>query len=264
MTVLCVIPVRWASTRFPGKALAPVAGKPMVQHVWERTRAARLVDEVVVATDDERIRRAVESFGGRALMTPAECPSGTDRAAEAVRLLLASEGLSAEVVVNVQGDEPLVRPEMVEGVIRPLLAEPDLPMATLTTPIREEAEWRDPNVVKVVADERGRALYFSRSPLPYYRGGGGDFARLRPRPLRHIGLYAYRREFLLELAALPPGSLEGAEGLEQLRALERGHPIRVVETPRPALGVDLPEDLRRLEATPWAMEELRGWRNTSS
>lgn len=251
MTVLAVIPARFASTRFPGKPLALIAGKPMIQHVFERVKQARYVEEVWVATDDPRIREAVEAFGGKAVMTSPDHPSGTDRIAEAA-------GDSGwEWVVNVQGDEPLLAPQDIDAAILPLLGNPEVPISTLARRIRSEREFFDPNVVKVVVDGRGFALYFSRSPIPYNRAGwerlsGGEILEGErvglPAPcLKHLGLYVYRREALAALAATARTPLEISEGLEQLRALESGYKIQVVETERDSIGVDVPEDIQRVE-----------------
>ncbi len=254
-----LIPARYASTRFPGKVLARIADRPMIQHVVERARQAKLLDLVLVATDDVRVRDAVEAFGGRTVMTSPDHASGTDRIAEVAR------GIDCQIVVNVQGDEPTLDPAGIDRAVAPLLDDPTIEMATLCTPIRDEAAARDPNNVKVVCDRRGFALYFSRSPIPYYRGiqdlgaggrgpgAGGDAGRgargAGPALWRkHIGLYAYRREALLRLAALAPTALEAAERLEQLRALEHGIRIVVVETDHDAIGVDVPEDIPRVAA----------------
>jgi 3-deoxy-manno-octulosonate cytidylyltransferase (CMP-KDO synthetase) len=239
---IAIIPARYASTRFPGKALAPLGGRPMICHVAERTRRARGLGRVIVATDDERIARAVESSGAEVVMTRSDHPTGTDRLAEVVR------GLDAEVVVNVQGDLPLLDPGMVERLAARMVDEPALPMGTLAAPIHDTAEWVSPHVVKVVCDRNGRALYFSRSPIPHDRDG-----RWRPGQalgFRHIGMYAYRREVLLGLATLPPSSLEEREQLEQLRALEHGIAIGVVEWTAggPLIEVDTPDDLERARA----------------
>jgi 3-deoxy-manno-octulosonate cytidylyltransferase (CMP-KDO synthetase) len=237
----------------------------MIQHVVERARQARRLDLVLVATDDDRVRAAVEAFGCRAVMTSAEHPSGTDRVAEVAR------GMAWEVVVNIQGDEPTLDPASIDQVVTPLLEDPTVPMATLCTPIWDEAEARDPNNVKVVRDRRGFALYFSRAPIPHYRDAraasaaghesrvagdpepgtrdpGHRGASAAPRWWKHVGLYAYRRDVLLRLAALPPVPLERAEQLEQLRALAHDIRIQVVETDRDAIGVDVPEDLGRVAA----------------
>jgi 3-deoxy-manno-octulosonate cytidylyltransferase (CMP-KDO synthetase) len=236
---VAIIPARYRSTRLPGKALAAIGDRPMICHVVERTRRARGLAGVIVATDDERIGAAVRAIGGEVVMTRADHPSGTDRLAEV------AAGLAAAVVVNVQGDLPLLDPAMVELLAARMAADPTLPMATLATPIADDAEWRSPHVVKVVAGRDGRALYFSRSPIPFDRDG----VRRPGEPLgwRHVGMYAYRREMLLRLAALPPSPLELRERLEQLRALEHGIAIGVVEWrgAEPLIEVDTPEDLER-------------------
>ena len=248
-----VIPARYGSSRFPGKVLAPIAGRPMIQHVVERARRAARLDLVLVATDDVRVRDAVEAIGGRAVMTSPDHPSGTDRVAEVAR------GLACDVLVNIQGDEPTLDPSSIDRAVAPLLDDPALALATLCAPLCDAAEARDPNTVKVVRDLRGFALYFSRAPIPYHRepeaartGGAGPAppgaAPAGARWWKHIGLYAYRREVVLRLAGLPPTALERAERLEQLRALEHGIPILVVETDRDAIGVDVPGDVARVEA----------------
>ncbi|HHL40187.1 MAG TPA: 3-deoxy-manno-octulosonate cytidylyltransferase [Deltaproteobacteria bacterium] len=233
MKVAAVIPARYASTRLEGKPLADICGTPMIRMVYERACRAALVDTVVVATDDERILSVVRGFGGRAVMTSRSHRSGTERVAEAAR------DLDAPIVVNLQGDEPLIEPSMVDEVVRPLVDEPGLAMATLKTPITDEDELFDPHVVKVVTDRAGRALYFSRSPIPHRRGGAA-------RAFKHIGIYAFRRDFLFTFSALPPSPLERSEELEQLRALENGYSIKVVETDRSPVAVDTPEDLDRV------------------
>lgn len=230
---VAIIPARYASTRFPGKVLAEVAGKPLLQHVWERARMLRTAEAVLIATDDERIARAARGFGAEAVLTRDDHPSGTDRVAEVAR------SLAAELVVNLQGDEPGFDGKAVDELVDLLAASPEVPMGTLAHPIGEPAELADPNAVKVVVDLDGRALYFSRAPIPARRQGAGP-------ALRHIGIYVFRRAFLLEFAAWPPTPLEQAEGLEQLRALEHGRPIRVLVTPHPSVGVDTPADLERL------------------
>lgn len=239
---VAIIPARLESTRLPGKALASIAGRPMVCHVAERTRRARGIGRVIVATDDDGIARAVAASGVEVVMTRRDHPSGTDRLAEVAR------SLRDDVIINVQGDLPLLDPQMVERLADRMLADPDLPMATLAAPLFDEGEWRAPQVVKVVVDAGGRALYFSRSPIPYDRDG----ARAAGEPLgwRHVGLYAYRRDVLLRLASLPPSPLERRERLEQLRALENGIPIGVVEwTAATALiEVDTADDLARARA----------------
>jgi 3-deoxy-manno-octulosonate cytidylyltransferase (CMP-KDO synthetase) len=239
---VAIIPARFQSTRLPGKALALIDGKPMVCHVAERARRARGLGRVIVATDDERIRAAVAAVGVEAVMTRADHPSGTDRLAEVGR------GLDADVLINVQGDLPLLDPVMIERLAARLLGEPALPMATLAAPILDEVEWRSPHVVKVVAGVDGRALYFSRSAIPADRDGRRPAAS--PFGWRHIGMYGYRRDVLLRLAALPPSPLEERERLEQLRALEHGIAIGVVAwtAPGPVVEVDTPEDLARVRA----------------
>lgn len=239
MEPIAIIPARYASTRLPGKALASIGGRPMICHVAERTRRVRGVGRVIVATDDERIRAAVLPLGVEVAMTRADHPSGTDRLAEVVA------ALDADVVVNVQGDLPLLDPRMVEALLERMAGDQTLPMATVASPIADEAEFRSPHVVKVVSDGGGRALYFSRSPVPHDRDG--TRAAGEPWGWRHVGLYAYRRDVLLRLAALPPSPLERREKLEQLRALEHGIGIGVVAwtAAEPLVEVDTPEDLER-------------------
>ena len=238
--LVAIIPARYGSTRLPGKALAMIDGRPMVCHVAERTRRARSVERVIVATDDERIRAAVAPLGIEVAMTRTDHPSGTDRLAEV------AAGLDAEVLINVQGDLPLLDPEMVDRLGARMLADTGLPMGTLATPIRSEAEWRSPHVVKVVCGVDDRALYFSRAPIPHDRDGQLT-ARGGVLGWRHIGMYAYRRDTLLHLAALPPSPLEVRERLEQLRALEHGIAISVVAwaTAEPLVEVDTAEDLEQ-------------------
>jgi 3-deoxy-manno-octulosonate cytidylyltransferase (CMP-KDO synthetase) len=232
-----VIPARFASTRFPGKPIAELWGKPLVQHVYERARQARLASRVIIATDDTRIATIARDFGAEVAMTRADHPSGTDRVAEVAASII------ADLWVNVQGDEPLLQPEMIDAAIAPLAADPSIPMGTLCSPIEEAAELANPNVVKVVFDQDGFALYFSRLPIPFVRDHGPGVARYR-----HIGLYAYRRDFLLQVGRLAPTPLERAEKLEQLRVLEHGHRIKVVVVPHTSPGVDTPADLERLQA----------------
>jgi 3-deoxy-manno-octulosonate cytidylyltransferase (CMP-KDO synthetase) len=235
--VLGVIPARFASSRFPGKALAPLAGKPMLEHVFERAGRARCLTRLLIATDDERIHDAARRFGAPVRMTRADHPSGTDRVAE----VAAAE--DAEVVVNIQGDEPLIDPGAIDAAVLGLLEDPSTPMGTLKKRIEDPRELANHNVVKVVTDRSGNAIYFSRSLIPHQRDPnvGGPV-----RHYKHIGLYVYRREFLLGYCQLPVGPLEQAERLEQLRALENGYRIRVVETEYESLGVDTPEDLERV------------------
>ena len=244
--VIAVIPARYASTRFPGKPLALINGKPMIRHVYERTQRARNIDRVIVATDDDRIRDAVQVFGGEAAMTSPDHATGTDRIAEVAR------GLTCDLIVNVQGDEPLIQPAMIDEAVAPMLADASIPMGTLCRVITERDEAFDPNVVKVVPDEQGFALYFSRAPIPWDRDAWAGTSDLKALPIRgtmykHIGLYVYRREFLLSYAGMPQTALERTEKLEQLRALGRGHRIRVVVTQHESFGVDIPEDLSKIE-----------------
>jgi 3-deoxy-manno-octulosonate cytidylyltransferase (CMP-KDO synthetase) len=236
MRVAVVIPARFASSRLPGKPLLRETGKYLIQHVYEQAAAARSASLVVVATDDERIRRAVEGFGGNVAMTRADHPSGTDRVAEV------AAGLGAEVVVNVQGDEPQIDPAAVDLLADLLARDPGSDMATLATPLPDKEAYLSPNVVKVVCDDRGRALYFSRSPIPMVREGEPDLAARPARFLQHLGVYAYRRPFLLRLAAAPPHPLEEAERLEQLRVLGAGGAIQVGRVAHAHRGVDTPAD----------------------
>ena len=234
--ILGVIPARFASTRFPGKALALVAGKPMLQHVWERAKQSRYLDGLVVATDDDRIAAAVRKFDGRVRMTSSQHPSGTDRLAEV------ASAEEAAFYVNIQGDEPLIDPEAIDAAILSVQGDEAVAMGTLKRPIVDAAEITNPNVVKVVTNLLGDAIYFSRCPIPYERDGRSQTQLY----FKHIGLYVYRREFLLSYPDLNVGPLEQAECLEQLRALENGYRIRVVKTEYESLGVDTPEDLERV------------------
>jgi 3-deoxy-manno-octulosonate cytidylyltransferase (CMP-KDO synthetase) len=238
MEIVAVVPARFASTRLPGKPLLSDTGKPLIQHVVEAARRVARLSRVIVATDDARIFAAVVGFGGEAVMTRADHPSGTDRVAE-----VAASLPQARIVVNLQGDEPEVSTSALESVISLLENDQGAPMSTIATPIRDPAVYRDPSCVKVVCSQSGRALYFSRSAIPAHRDGlpgpGALLCHL------HLGLYAYRREFLLNLATLPPSPLERAEKLEQLRVLERGFPIAVGIVDEPSVGIDTPEDYRR-------------------
>jgi 3-deoxy-manno-octulosonate cytidylyltransferase (CMP-KDO synthetase) len=245
MRVTAVIPARYASTRFEAKALADIMGKPMVQRVYERTSRAGLVSEVIVATDDPRIEAAVKAFGGRVEMTSASHETGTDRLAEV------AERIDSDIIVNVQGDEPLIEPAMIDEAIRPLLEDDSVLMGTLKCRIRNLHDFLSPNVVKVVTDRDGFALYFSRSPLPFFRDKWNDlkdeaFASGRLLCYKHVGVYVYRREFLIRYARMPQTHLECSEKLEQLRALENGCRIRVVETEHESIGVDSPADLEKV------------------
>ncbi len=232
--IVGAIPARYGSTRLPAKALAPILGRPMVQHVYERVAAARGLSRVVVLTDDERIASVVRGFGGEVEMTPESCTSGTDRIAWAAR------GWSASGVINIQGDEPMIDPGAVTQVAEHLAAHRQDPIVTLAVRAAED-ELDNPNAVKVVLDRTGRALYFSRSRIPFPRGEGGWI------PLKHLGIYGYQRAALLDFAALAPTALERTESLEQLRALENGIPIRVLETRETSIGVDTAEDLAEVE-----------------
>jgi 3-deoxy-manno-octulosonate cytidylyltransferase (CMP-KDO synthetase) len=234
--ILGVIPARYDSSRFPGKALAPIGSKSMLQHVFERAAQARYLTSIIIATDDKRIEDAARAFGAPVRMTRADHASGTDRAAEV------ASAETAELIVNIQGDEPLIDPYAIDAAILPLADDPTIPMGTLKKRIEDPREIGDPNVVKVVTDRFGNAIYFSRSTIPYVR----DVHDLHTGHYKHIGLYVYRRDFLLRYSDLPIGPLERAERLEQLRALENGYPIRVVETDYESLGVDTPEDLERV------------------
>jgi 3-deoxy-manno-octulosonate cytidylyltransferase (CMP-KDO synthetase) len=229
--ILGVIPARYSSSRFPGKALALIAGKPMLEHVWERATQSRYLTEVVIATDDERIRSAAERFGARVVMTRPDHASGTDRVAEV------ASASAAHWVVNIQGDEPTLDPAAIDAAILGAIGQEHTLMGTLKTPLRRAEFALDPNIVKVVTDAQGYAIYFSRAPIPYLRQ-----PEERAVYYKHIGLYVYQRDFLLAYLDLPVGPLERAERLEQLRALENGFKIRVVETEYDALGVDTPED----------------------
>jgi 3-deoxy-manno-octulosonate cytidylyltransferase (CMP-KDO synthetase) len=235
---VAILPARLAATRLPDKPLADIAGKPMIQHVYERARQARTLSEVLVATPDRAIADAVHAFGGMVALTAPTHRTGTDRVAEAAQTL----SPDIAVIVNVQGDEPLLDPTTIDAVATLLLDDPDLVMASLMCPLPAGRE-SDPNVVKVVVDRQGYALYFSRSPLPYRRVADAPYA-----PRQHVGLYAYRRDFLLQFPRLAPTPLEQAEALEQLRALEHGFRIRMAETDRAPESVDTPEDLERVRA----------------
>jgi len=234
--IVGIIPARWASTRLEGKPLALIAGKPMIQHVYERALQAPSLARVFVATDDERILEAVAAFGGKARMTAAEHVSGTDRVAEV------AAGLKADIIVNIQGDEPLIDPQNIEAAIAPLAKDATIPMGTLCAVIENERDLRDDSVTKVVVDRKGFALYFSRYCIPYIREQGEQAVHLQ-----HIGLYVYRRDFLLKFAGLPPTPLEKAEKLEQLRALEHGYRIIVTQVAKPSMSIDTPEQLEKVK-----------------
>lgn len=256
MKAIVVIPARYGSTRLLGKPLIEINGEPLIQYVYENAIKSRLAEKVVVATDDERVLRAVTNFGGEAVMTSEAHPSGTDRVAEVVK------GMDVEVVVNLQGDEPMIRPEMIDDVISILTDDKRADMGTLVKRIDNLRDALDPNVVKAVFDKEEFAMYFSRSPIPFYR----DFFEIKPakasehgsafqisctddnyRFFKHIGIYSYRRDILLQLTEIVPSYLEIAERLEQLRALQNGFRIKVKETPYDTLGVDTAEDLELLK-----------------
>lgn len=233
-----ILPARWGSSRFPGKPLHLIAGKPLIQHVWERCSQCSRLDDLLIATDDDRILAAAEAFGARAVMTSSEHPTGTDRIAEAIRSLP-----DTTHVVNIQGDEPLIDPELIDELAATMANEPELDMATAANPLDPaDSIVNDPNVVKVVTALDGRALYFSRSPLPFFRNPVDGLP-----VLRHKGIYAYRRSFLERFVTWPPSPLEQAESLEQLRALENGASIKVLTTSDTSPGVDTPEQAREVE-----------------
>ena len=236
MDVIGVIPARYGSSRFEGKVLADLQGKPMVQWVWEQAKKAKILDELIVACDDKRIEEAVNAFGGKAVLTSKEHLSGTDRICEVVN------PLEVKVIVNIQADEPLLDPVMIESVARPLLDDSTLNMATLMKRIDDPHEISDPNVVKVAADTHGFALYFSRAAIPYQRDKSINTAYYK-----HIGLYAYTKDFLFIFKNLPESNLEKVEKLEQLRVLEAGFRIKVMETRVSTIGVDTPEDLEKVK-----------------
>jgi 3-deoxy-D-manno-octulosonate cytidylyltransferase len=236
--VLAIIPARFGSTRLPGKPLASIAGKPMIQHVVERVHQAQSVKSILVATDDERIKQAVESFGGQAILTRPDHRTGTDRVAEV------ATHVDAELYVNIQGDEPLIDPDTIDAVIGAMLEDDSVQIATPCTAITQPNQIMDPNIVKVVLDFDSNGLYFSRAPIPWVRDTKTTVAAHH---WKHIGLYGFRRDALLEFPTLPPGELEHIEQLEQLRWLENGFHIRVVETDYDAVSVDVPADIERVE-----------------
>jgi 3-deoxy-manno-octulosonate cytidylyltransferase (CMP-KDO synthetase) len=247
--ILAVIPARYGSTRFEGKPLADILGKPMIQFVYEGVRKSKLIDDVVVATDDLRILEAVNTFGGKGLMTSPSHFTGTDRVAEVARKL------KSEIIVNVQGDEPLIQGAFIDKAIRPLLTDDNLQMSTLMTRIEEVRDWLNPHIVKVVVDQKNFALYFSRSPIPFPRDlqigrlESNPFGTNKPLPKRvfkHIGVYVFRRQFLLHFTRIKPTPLEKLEKLEQLRALENGYRIKVTPVNYEPLSVDTPEDLQKV------------------
>lgn len=245
MAVIAIIPARYGSTRLPGKPLALIGDKPMIQHVYESAAKARVLDRVLVATDDRRIEAAVKSFGGEAVMTSKQHASGTDRLAEVARQL------KAELLVNVQGDLPFIHADTITRAVRPLRRNRAIQMGTVCNPIYDEREWRNPNIVKVLTDKAGCALYFTRAPVPYVRddkialGAPDQASQRRLWGYRHLGLYVYRREFLLKFARLRPTPLEQIESLEQLRAMAHGYRIHVAQVDERSVEVDTAEDLKR-------------------
>ena len=232
MKILCVIPARYASTRLPGKPLADIVGKPMIQHVYERSSQATIPQQVVVATDDEKVFQAVQQFGGKVVMTSSEHQTGTDRLAE-----VASKYAEVDVIINVQGDEPLIDPKVIDELAQEFLNDTALQMASVMS-IMDTEDYQNPNAVKVVTDLNNNALYFSRSLLPYPRVAG------KANVYKHIGIYAYKKDFLLKFAKLEPTPLEQSESLEQLRALENGYKIKMIKTKSKFIGVDSIEDLQ--------------------
>ncbi len=238
--VALVIPARWSSTRFPGKPLHPLVGKPLVQHVWERSLLAKNISRILIATDDERIAMVARKFGAEVVMTSPDHPSGTDRIAE-----VATKLRGVTHFINVQGDEPLIDPLLIEKLATTMLRSPAIAMITAATPFEDFREAENPNTVKVVLDRSGNALYFSRSPIPFHR----DTPDLESKviPLLHLGIYGYRRDTLRKLVNLAPTPLELSEKLEQLRALENGISIRVIQTTHQGVGVDTPEDAKKVE-----------------
>jgi len=235
MRAIGIIPARWKASRFEGKILAMIAGKPLIQHVWERAKESHILEDLIIATDSERVIKAAEMFGGKAVFTSKDQPSGTDRIAEVVN------PVDVEVIVNIQGDEPLIHYSMIDNLAQTLLEDKSIPMATIIKKITDKAELENPNVVKTVIDKDGYALYFSRFPIPYVREDGS------PVFYKHIGIYAYTKDFLFTYTNLPKSPLEEAEKLEQLRALENGYRIKTVETDFDTVGVDTPEDLKKAE-----------------
>lgn len=235
MKVIGVIPARFASTRLKGKVLAPINGKPMIQHVYERARQSRLLDEVIIACDDLRVKKVAEEFGASAVMTDPDHVCGTDRIVEAVA------DLDVQIVVNVQGAEPLIDPPVIDSLIKALIEDPEVPMATVIKQVNDPKELDNPNIVKVIIDHQRNAIYFSRSKIPFNRDSGEHVY------FKHLGIYAYTKKFLLQFSAMPKAKLEMAESLEQLRAIENGFKIKTVLTEIETVGVDTPEDLIKVE-----------------
>lgn len=255
MNAIGIIPARWKSQRFEGKVIANLLGKPMVQHVWEKAKECKTLDDIIIATDSEDVIKTVEAFGGKAVFTSKDQPSGTDRITEVVN------PIDVKVVVNIQGDEPLVHPSMIDNLVTTLLEDETIPMATVVKKITNKHDILNPNVVKVALDKNKFALYFSRSPIPYLRKSAEhrsllDFHNWFSTEssledlkgyYKHIGIYAYTKDFLFTYRNLPKSDLEEAEKLEQLRVLESGYKIKTIETEFDTIGVDTPEDLRKVE-----------------
>jgi len=237
MKVLGVIPARLGSTRLPEKILRSLGGKPMIQHVWERAKRAKKLEDVIIATDDVRIQQCVEGFGGKAFMTRKDHPNGTSRIAEVMN------HFKQEIVINIQGDQPLVDPNALDEIVSVLEKSKDVEMLTLAVRMTDRASYENPNVVKLVCDVDGNALYFSRATIPFFQGKQDCAFSF----LKHLGVYGYRRDFLLKFVAWEPGILENTEKLEQLRVLERGRSIRVIETAYDFISVDTEEDLQDVE-----------------
>ena len=233
MDAIGIIPARYGSTRFEGKVLADLMGKSVIQHVWENAKRASTLDDLIVATDEEKVKEEVERFGGKVVLTAKEHKTGTDRLREVVN------PIDTKVVVNIQADEPLLHPSMIDDIVRPLLEDKGISMTTLKKKITDPEDLRNPSVVKVVTDKNGYALYFSRSPIPFPRFHDGVVF------YKHIGLYGFTKEFLFTFTTLPVSALESIEGLEQLRVLENGYKIKVAETQFDTIGIDTPEDLKR-------------------
>ena len=249
MSVVAIIPARFGSTRLPGKPLAQIGGRPMIQHVYQSAAKAKVLDRVIVATDDRRVEAAVKKFGGEVMMTSSDHASGTDRLAEVARKI------KADLLVNVQGDLPFIGARTITHAVQPLRRDRDLPMCTVCTAIYDESEWRNPNIVKVLTGRARQALFFSRAPIPFRRNDGWDASgkkvairdKRRLWGYRHLGLYVYRRDFLLKFSQLRPTALEQIESLEQLRALENGYRIYVAQVDEGSVEVDTPADLKRAE-----------------
>lgn len=242
MDALGIIPARYKATRFEGKVLADLMGKPVIQHVYEVAKKARMLDDLIIATDDERVLKSVKDFKGKGVLTSIDQPTGTDRLAEV------ANPVDVKIVVNIQGDEPLIHQTMIDELVRTMLDDETLNMATVIKRIDDKNEMMDPNIVKVVVDKEGYALYFSRSPIPFER------AQESQNFYKHLGLYAYTKDFLFTFTNLPKSGLEKTESLEQLRALEHGYRIKTIETKFETVGIDTPEDLEKARAVLLARE----------